>query len=309
MRKIVLMPDSLEYRELSPFTLDEFSELFEAYGDVEDAYQSFLEQNDFYELCDIDEQFETYEVVVTSGDPIYTFDNVAMPKVSSGVVSLVKQLPKEKPLKIEKCAVLSLSNEGEYYMYMPTSQSWQCIDLHEIEENFGLYFVLPLFDLNEDASTIAEAILSQFPIDVRPRENRLHILDVNTSVNCSWSNDEANDMLQSGLNPVYVYNGQVTVYDITVNMLGLAFGVRDNLYDAYIMLNAVNFALRHFNRITPANFSKFMEFNSSPEHKIELFDGEIHITSRTLNPKSLVIRFNLNELTQNYGLYCRKFIN
>ena len=103
MRKIVLMPDSLEYRELSPFTLDEFSELFEAYGDVEDAYQSFLEQNDFYELCDIDEQFETYEVVVTSGDPIYTFDNVAMPKVSSGVVSLVKQLPKEKPLKIEKC--------------------------------------------------------------------------------------------------------------------------------------------------------------------------------------------------------------
>lgn len=329
MRKIVLIPETLEYRELSPLTFEEFCELFDFSGDPDDAYEHFLNSNDLFELDDIQDEHDDFELVITTGDTSYTFDANQVPTIGGGVVALVKDSPKQPVVNL-KCAViavLELADDNTVLLY-EGNNSWIKVTVDQVRQNAAIVFCLQpssIYSLNvtdghisfsteEDVhihvDTIAEEVITAFKAHTVKESNNRLVSSPNFRVPGYVLEDYSTFLRKNRLTSVDVnwFSGDWLTEQIHCPIMW-DDSEFDNLYEAWMLVNVVFTCIVNFTRITPTNFNKFVAHLVGERYKVRLSENRLIFTGcYSSSSRDFIIDFNLNALAKHYAQYSKTLL-
>lgn len=326
MRKLILLPDILEYRELTPITIDEFLELYDFNGDPDNAFASFKEQNDFYDLEDIATDFEDadYELVISSGDPVFSFDSSRSNVVSKGVVRL-SETPnfKQQTFKFLKpkrfCIIFADSTNFKVYSSYDSTEPVVCsasgksMDKHhKVLESYALKFYVRVHDINYTAtSNIIKTINEAFEgLRLKPSNNIL-------SIDCYVDFEDEQTVpvtLQKCLAKYDLTTFRVQGSSFISNPIRCDLGLtdrtpgddavakEDNLYLAALLLNTCYVCITNFHNLNEVKLQNITSSFNESDYKIYIEDKYLSFTNESLKER-IVIELSLNELIRHYEMY------
>lgn len=310
MRKLVLLPETLEYRELAPITQEEFLELYDFTGDPDNAYAVFKEQNDLYDLIDIEDEFGDvdYELIITSGDTTFSYDVGRSTVVNQGVVRLVTNSSSTftdyKPVRPNKFCIILSSSYGNMQVY---DQDCKLLDTYYANfcrsNGYAIRFLVAIkkfTENNNEEKRLVNSIIESFTTTpIKPNGTILTVP----------KHDILDDVPTHNIKGVTLFNSEkdtLVSSPICVD-IGIETSKPESLYLSMLLLSVCRIAIVNFNRLDNALLDKLTTFNES-NYKVSLEDGYLNFVNENLNER-IAIEYSFNELIRHYEKYTRLLIN